>query len=161
MSRSTTKRRTLLVRRQAGPKLRLALGGAILAIACGCRDDESATGPVCYPVQGELRIDGRPAQGAMLKFLPATGAAQGQMPTALVDEAGRWTASYSQAGDGAPAGEYRVLVVWMELAPEGCLAFDRLGGRYCDPDHPVASIVVRAGENYIGPIGIHTQNEPP
>jgi hypothetical protein len=89
----------------------VALVGAILVIA-GC----SSSGPRYLPVRGILRVDGLPAEGATLMFIPPEGGhynggiarttAEGQFE--LVGSHGR----------GLEAGEYKVMVRWF-VRPDG------------------------------------------
>ncbi len=121
----------------------------------GCQEKASnAPRTPTYPVHGRLLIDGLPAPGAMVKFY--TKQLAGRVPTAIVREDGRFSASFYDNEDGAPAGEYRLLVVWMQTPPQGGLAQDRLAGQFLDPDKPVATILVAQGENQLPPIELST-----
>lgn len=119
--------------------------------AAGCRNKQVDEAKVpTYPVHGRLLVDGKPAVGAMIKFLPdKTG---GRVPTALVREDGTFSASYYGSEDGAPAGEYKLLVAWMQVPPQGGLAQDRLQGRFLDASKPVRVITVAAAETNLEPI---------
>ncbi|OYP36089.1 hypothetical protein CGZ80_10115 [Rhodopirellula sp. MGV] len=69
-----------------------------------------------------------------------------------MDQTGAFQASYFGIGDGAPVGEYKVLVFMLETPPGGGLPVDRFQGRYLNEDHPVATLTVRPGENDCGTI---------
>ncbi|MFO0898798.1 MAG: hypothetical protein U0836_15345 [Pirellulales bacterium] len=77
-----------------------------------------------------------------------------RMPSGIVGDDGSFSISYYGVGDGAPAGEYRVLLAWMQAPAQGGLAIDRLRGRYLDPSTAIAAITVKAGENHIPPISL-------
>ncbi len=131
--------------------LKVALGILLFSIlGGGCHHDPtpSPTLPL-YPVTGELRMDGRPAVGATLKFLPMqpVSGRGGRTPAATVGDDGRFKASYFGVEDGAPAGTYKVLIFWLAYPPEGGLPMDRLQGKYCDENNPAAIVNVLPQEN--------------
>jgi hypothetical protein len=124
---------------------------AALVCAAGCRQKSPTSVRVpTYPVHGRLTIDGAPAPGAMVKFMSAEHVRR--VPTAIVREDGSFSVSFYDNEDGAPAGEYKLLVAWMQTPPQGGLAQDRLGGRFLEPSKPVATVVVSAGQNNLEPI---------
>src|SRR3954451_14894602 len=91
----------------------LMLFAAGLAVAA-C----SPSGPtkkVCYPVKGELTVGGKPAEGATVMFQPReaepTDWAAGY-PRATVGADGKFEVSTYGENDGAPAGDYVILVTW-------------------------------------------------
>jgi len=96
--------------------------------------------------------DGKPAAGVMLKLLPET--TKGRTPTATVREDGSFAMSYYGHDDGAPAGKYRVLVLWMRTPPEGGLPLDHFHGQYADPKNAVKTIEVREAPNDLGTISL-------
>lgn len=129
---------------------------AVSALLCvgGCAEPGQAARTQTYPVTGTLRVNGAPAAGAMVKFLVRDGA--GRMPAAIVREDGSFAASSYASEDGAPAGEYHLLVLWMAPPPEGGLPVDRLQGRFADPNDPVRTITVSTGSNQLAPIELTT-----
>lgn len=131
--------------------LALVLGVGLLGGLHGCQKERGTSDRVAtFPVHGKLVINGAPAPGAMVKFIAEQH--EGRVPTAIVREDGSFSASYYDTEDGAPAGEYKLLVVWMLPPPEGGLAQDVLGGRYLDPARPVATITVHPTENRLSPL---------
>jgi len=135
---------------------RLALAIALTSSLCGCHDKtQSTTRIATFPVKGTLSIDGAPAAGAMVKFYSKKQG--GRVPTAIVHEDGSFSASFYDNEDGSPAGQYDLLVVWMQPPPGGGLAQDRLRGQFLDPSKPVASITVIPGNNQIPPIELVTK----
>jgi len=119
----------------------------IFALCAGC----GPTPPVrlaCVPTHGELYVGGQPASGAELLFQPADVSSsrwQAGMPHAVVREDGSFTVETyeTKAGvaDGAPEGEYVVLVKWMtqptvpagERPRDDHAPYDRLLGKHYNP----------------------------
>lgn len=116
-----------------GPAAALFLA---LSIGCGGRDDGRVA---VYPVSGKVLVNGQPAAGATISFFPQSEDSQPvdlPVPSGLVDESGNYMLRSYVEGDGAPAGEYRVTVVWPAPPPPNATVFDtpdRLRGRYSDP----------------------------
>lgn len=135
-----------------------------LGVAVGCAAEIPAVdeGPPLHPVSGILKIGGKPASGAMIKFVPsrpppglvAGGKPSDRTPTAIVGADGRYTATTRHDGDGALEGSYKLLVVWMEEPPEGGLPRDRLRGKYFDDARPAAVVEVKPGANSLSPIDL-------
>ncbi|TWU45111.1 hypothetical protein Q31b_02820 [Novipirellula aureliae] len=114
-----------------------------------------------YPVVGTVLLDGQPAVGATLKFIPVdsdTGTADSskpkyrRAPAATVDANGRFQASFDGIGDGAPLGTYKVVVFMLQTPEGGGFPTDRFGGKYLDESKPVAMITVTEGDNDCGVI---------
>lgn len=115
-------------------------------VLAGCLGPRQPEPKACVPVKGKLLVRGRPAAGAMVYFRPEDGSqaeAWGVgFPRARVGADGTFEASTYQTGDGAPPGEYRLLVEWFDGGPGGGDdegesnasddAEDRLEGRYMD-----------------------------
>jgi hypothetical protein len=97
---------------------------------CGCGKGQLAA----YPVTGTVLVDGRPAEGAIVTFVPVEGseALMKERPYGEVDAQGKFQLMTFVRGDGAPPGDYKVTVLWTAGAKPGQL--DRLGGRYSSPD---------------------------
>lgn len=120
-------------------------------LAWGC----SSSGQVpVYPVKGQLlTADGKPASGAAIAFYPTDGGSTYPfVPHARVDSDGSFALTSYRAGDGAPAGEYTVTVIWRTENPEGDpIGPDRLRGRYSDPKKTPLRAAVAARENVLEP----------
>jgi len=134
---------------------------AVVLLAAGCSEVEEPTGPVRFPVLGQLLIDGQPAAGATIKFIPADGKLQARSVTAQVRADGHFAASYLSNEDGIPAGTYDLVVYWLDVPPEGGLPVDRLQGRFCNPQQPVSTITVIEGENQLEAIELSTEGLEP
>jgi hypothetical protein len=122
---------------------------ALLTFA-GCSGRRMPPPKACVPVQGRLLVNARPAAGAMVYFRPEDGSPAETWgtgyPRARVGADGTFVVTTYSAGDGAPPGEYRLLVEWLDGVPPSSAdeegegeetdyadAEDRLGGRYLDP----------------------------
>lgn len=130
------------------PGMMLFAGLASSCAFAGCTSRPVENRLPCVPAQGELFIGGRPAAGAELLFQPLDAQAErwlAGMPHALVREDGTFTVETYETKDGvpdgAPEGEYIVLVKWLTstAAPTGERAgddhapYDRLFGKHYNP----------------------------
>jgi hypothetical protein len=90
----------------------------VAAVFAGCSKKavpiKGAQLPV-FPVKGKLVMDGKPMAAALIVFNPVVkfpaGTAQ-LHPHATADENGEFTVSTYGAGDGAPAGDYKITISW-------------------------------------------------
>jgi hypothetical protein len=144
-----------LLRRYA-PAL-LALAVALASTGCGDDPNRQKT----YKVRGHVVYKGQPASGALAIFHPKTDdSMKAVRPTATVREDGSFDLTTYKDGDGAPEGEYHVLVQWLEdRAPVGLsrplkqgLAADFLKGRYNNRNKPQFSATVRPEKNELAPL---------
>src|SRR3954451_15762043 len=90
---------------------RLLAAGALIALvsACGNR------GPRLYPVKGSVRINGEPAKDVNVMFTPVAPPEAGATPlspAAVTGEDGTFQLMSFQPGDGAPAGDYLVTIIY-------------------------------------------------
>ena len=125
------------------------------AMAGGC---SSANGPKPVPVTGRVLLDGRPLAHAQVVFLPAASPSpSAPRPTAVTDEEGRFRPSTFAQNDGAPEGEYTVLVTWYPLVgPKGQeeAGPNVLPPRYADPQRSPLKAVVAKGTAELEPFQI-------
>jgi hypothetical protein len=117
--------RKLVVANTGSPGMagRLFVAGCVLFSGCG--DGRVAR----YPVFGAVHVDGQPAEGAIVIFCPTETSPEAERlrPSGQTDAAGKFGLTTLEAGDGAPAGKYKVLVQWP--APSQAPAQDRSGRR--------------------------------
>jgi hypothetical protein len=111
-------------------------------------------------VRGKVLYDGKPIKNAVVAFHPKDdNSAAAFHPTGVTDANGVFTLS-TQKDAGAPAGEYRVTVLWMEAEAgatdqptkisQGIPArTDRLKGKYADPATSGLKAVIKSGDNEI------------
>jgi hypothetical protein len=133
----------LPVRRQA---LRASLALAVAATALLTASCGSGRKTV-YPVRGKV-LDARQkgAAGAVVYFNPLDpNYGDLNKPVGKVAEDGTFTLTTYEQGDGAPAGEYAVTIVWptprkTPLDPEGG---DQLQGKFADPKSSTIRFTVK------------------
>jgi hypothetical protein len=77
------------------------------------------------------------------------------IPSAETNESSEFKLQSYVPDDGAPDGDYKVMVVWLELPPPNALGVfdqkDRLGGRYSDPEKSKLTAHVERGGGEIRP----------
>lgn len=109
------------------------LTGLVVAIGLCCSCSQQGGGKPVYPVRGHVFVGDRPAVQAFVVFHPVNDDdPQATRPYGHVGADGAFTLTTYDPGDGAPAGEYVVTVVWL-AATGGEDRPDRLKGRYRDP----------------------------
>lgn len=115
-----------------------------LFCAAGCTGGKDYVEVPVYQVSGALSVDGKPAHGAYLLFHPVgdVGLKKGNKPFARVDEFGRFDVSTYETADGAPAGAYKVTVVWPENPDARGPSPDRLQGRYATPEKTTLQVSI-------------------
>jgi hypothetical protein len=135
------------------------LGFVVLACGvAGCGGPERVR---CYPVRGQFFWQGKPASGAVVYLHPlgSVGAspeapAQGVHPVGRVQEDGSFEVSTYGQKDGAPAGRYRLSLVWAKSA--GTRTDDEeylLPADLGDPNKANLPIVeVKPGRNELTPL---------
>lgn len=138
--------------------LPLVLAFALAPAALGCGGGDA--GPPIHPVSGLVRVDGRPAAQARVTFHRLGGPPTVAVPYAVADAEGAFRPSTRLTGDGAPAGEYALTVVWPEIRVdhgEEVAGRDRLGGRYGNPQTSPLKATIRAGENPLPPLDLKSR----
>ncbi len=128
---------------------------ACLVVSAGCGSNG------LYPVSGKVLHDGEPAVGATVTFVRkgVTDPLKEPTPQGVVGEDGTFTLS-GPGGDGAPPGEYVVLVEWKEGAGSkrgrapALSAPDRLKKKYLDPNKPQLTATVEAKSNTLPPFEV-------
>ncbi|WP_165071438.1 transthyretin-like family protein [Paludisphaera rhizosphaerae] len=138
------------------PKRRVVLDArsvhaVLLAGLVGCGGSGQAT---VYPVAGTLTVNGQPAANAMIAFHPLDRAGSpAVLSVASTGPDGAYRLTTYTAGDGAPAGEYAVTIVWpddskpWDECEEDLVTHDRFQGRYADPTRSPWRVIVRPGAN--------------
>ena len=104
-------------------------------VGCGGGADDGRV--KVYPAQGKVTVSGRPADGAKVTFYSVNPDADGKKvppPTGTADSNGVFQLGTYKSADGAPPGDYKVTVVWLEPPPANAQGIfdlkDRLQGRY-------------------------------
>lgn len=132
---------------------RRALTLLLVVFLFGCQSD-SLPKHELYIVEGKILIDGLPASGASIKFIPQgneTPAAQ-RNSGALVKEDGSFKASTFDQEDGMPPGKYAAYLFWLEAPKDGGMMIDRLHGRFMDSRKPIVSFEISKADIDLGTI---------
>jgi hypothetical protein len=123
--------------------------GALLAPAC------NRSTVKLYPVTGKVLYKDQPADGAQIVFQPAgeeNAQYQGPLPMAMVAPDGSFRLATDPHGEGAPAGNYNVLISW--YPPDARDSFNpknKLPNKYADSANPILKAVVKEGNNELEP----------
>ncbi len=142
--------------RVRGLRVSVAVMGVVLA-ACalaGCAKKRPGEVPV-YPVKGRVTYKGEPMPHAVVTFFPAGQPfAQALKPRATADEDGYYELTTYELKDGAPEGEYGVIVYVPPTPPEPYTLEvpnppDRLKHAYLDPAKSKLRFMVRPEPNTI------------
>jgi hypothetical protein len=148
----------LVSRAQYGSRMLRLLPATILvfaALACSSSTNKGEDRKPVYPVRGQVFFDKKPAAGAFLLFVPVNEPAEPKdpRPRAYVNAEGKFSLSTYDAEDGAPAGDYIVLVTWEGgTTPDGREEPpDKLHGRYSDPKQPKLNATVKPEANELSP----------
>ncbi len=125
----------------------------------GCGGDEVAD---TYPVSGTVTYQGRPAEGAevvLYRIGDTPLAGKSPIPSGTVGADGAFQLRSFSPGDGAPAGDYQVTVVWPEPVKPGVNSesvdrADKLRGKYADPGNSGLTATVSAASTTLPPIDL-------
>ncbi|VTS06621.1 peptidase associated/transthyretin-like domain-containing protein [Tuwongella immobilis] len=135
----------------------------LLLVGCG-GDSADAPQPV-YPVRGKIMYGGKPAVGVNVFFMPTGGTTpvDGAMnPRGVTDAGGYFELTTYKQGDGAPEGNYQVLLNWPpdESKERGEMSEERLWGWY-DLYHSKLNAIVKTGNNELPPFNLPIVTGPP
>lgn len=117
------------------PGLVIVLG---LSLLSGCGDGR----PKRVPVSGVVLIDGQHLTHGSILFIPD----QGRPGGGSLDEAGRFTVTCFEPGDGIPPGKYRIQVRGVEPMGEVSQRW-HAPQKYADADTSDLEVVVDAAED--------------
>ena len=106
----------------------LVCGLLLVATGAGCSSGEEKPDYEVFPVSGLVTVNGEPAKGVSVTFLPEQGV-PGPGGFAGSGDDGRFTVMMSDGQEGLPAGSYRVLLTQLLMPdgspiPEGAMAAD-------------------------------------
>jgi hypothetical protein len=141
---------------------RVAVSFVLLASLVALSGCGESSGVATYPVTGTVMVDGKPAGGARVIFCPKQGSAEEitrLRPVGITDANGQFGLMTFVKGDGAPAGEYNVIVRWSGDASQnsegardrGSRPKDQLKGKYGNPEQSGLSATVAEGETTVPP----------
>lgn len=128
-------------------------GGLFVVALIGCGSSE---GPKLSPVRGKVFYGDKPAEGAVVVFQPKSKDTQNTTaPTGTVQADGSFTLRTYPHGEGAPPGEYTVLVTWYPPdARQKENAKNKLPARYSDPAQTPLTATVKDGATELEPFRI-------
>jgi hypothetical protein len=149
----------MLVSRMHRVSFALGLGVALLSLAvAGCSSPSGPPRKACFPVSGQVTVKGKPAEGANVTLYPVEAdSSEWAMgfPRGYVGPDGKFQIGTYTDNDGAPAGDYKVLISWEQKDPQNEeSATDRLGGRYADPATTKLTAKVNAAPTELPPINL-------
>jgi hypothetical protein len=136
------------------PLLRLRCPAAVAAIVVvtlsGC-----GSGVKLSAVKGQVFHGDQPAAGAIVVFHPKEGGHNAAFPSGTVQDDGSFMLRTHPHGEGAPPGEYVVLVTWY---PPGSRQQEnpknKLPARYANPEQTPFRATVKDGATELGPFKI-------
>lgn len=123
----------------------------VMLSGCGSPPADVPTAEL-HSFTGIVLVDNEPAHGAVVTLHPIEDLGLGAVtPSGLADDIGLFSVSTYQPGDGAPAGNYRVTVSWMEVLNPGAsepeYGKSKLPLRYSKPDSSGLELAIVAGMN--------------
>jgi len=122
------------------------LASILLIVTSACQ-----SGSNLQPVVGKVLYLEEPAEGATVVFQPVDSQSNPLTPRGIVQADGTFTLQTHPHGEGAPPGEYLVLVIW--YAPDARQtenAKNRLPARYASPTESLLKATVSKGKNDVG-----------
>ena len=133
----------------------LLAAGTLVALASGCSGQK---GPRLYPVKGVVRINGELARDVNVMFTPVAppqGGATPLSPAAVTGEDGSFRLMSFEPGDGAPAGDYQVTVIFpMNRFNKHLSGIDRLRGKFTNPKTSRLTAKVEPKSNELPPFDL-------
>jgi hypothetical protein len=119
----------------------------ITAILTGC-GKKARELPVRHPIRGTVTYNGQPIEGATVTFwsVPvATDNWRAVRPIAVVEADGSFAPNSYAEQDGAEAGQYALTIIYRASRASP----DLFGGRYSNPNQPIATVNILPGENVL------------
>lgn len=131
---------------------------AVLAVGCS---KVPASWEIVHPVSGLLTFGGKPIAGAQVTLFPVDTAIPDKVrPTAVTEADGRFRLSTFADSDGAPAGDYKVSVIWHPVvqSPGGAVrGGNQLPSKFASPETSGLVAKVEAGGSTLSPIEVPGQ----
>ena len=143
------------------------MGILLLAFLNGCLESPP---PVAYRVSGRLFVDDQLAGKANIAFhavdIPKL---KGRCPVAMTQRDGTFEMTTYAMQDGAPVGDYKVTVTWIDentMPEDECecldpLQHDRLSGKYADPETTSLLVTVLPKDNYLNLVALGGRRTAP
>lgn len=139
----------------------LMVAGSMLGMLSACGGNK---GPKLYPVKGSVRINGAPAKDVNIVFIPDAAPEAGTTPlspSAVTEEDGSFRLMSFKPGDGAPAGDYKVTVIYpMNRFNKHQSGIDRLREKFSNPKTSGLTAKVEAKNNELPPLDLKADVMP-
>jgi hypothetical protein len=108
--------------------------------------------PTLYAVEGKVLVNGEPAENLNVAFHPLDGDKSRFCPVGRTNNKGIFHLMTRSGADGAPAGEYRVTLVWPDGLIDECECIDptlhdRLKGLYAKAAQSTFQVSVGSSGN--------------
>lgn len=146
-----------------GYQARMMLCAFLAGVLCaGCADDDGRM--ETYPARGQVIINGQPAAGCTVAFVPMDPQLRGEiMPGGKADQTGSFSLTTYETDDGAPPGDYGVTIRWparetwpgkareQAIDPVELIGPDKLQGRLSSPQKSGLTVTVEEDENTFPP----------
>lgn len=134
---------------------------SLAVLVAGC----SKAGPPrkeTFKVAGKVTVDGQPPGGPIQVGCHNVAGMDAAMPTVSQTETkddGSFEISTYQAGDGVPAGEYKLTFVWQDfqLISRSYSGPDKLNKRYSDPQKTEIAVTVKDQSVDLGEVKLTTK----
>lgn len=108
----------------------------LLVVCAGCDDGR----PPLFPVRGAVVFSsGEPVRQATIEFVPES---PGPSPRGKTDSEGQFTLNTYDSQDGAPAGEYRVVVLQV-IPPRAAESVRKLGEEHAAHGGQIAVVSLK------------------
>jgi hypothetical protein len=123
-------------------------GFCLILFACGNKYGDHPP----YPTSGRVLVNGQPANGARVTFHhEGDWGRKSIVPQGVTDEDGRFVLSTYGVGDGAPAGDYRVVVEWPAYRRGRNVGPDQLAGKFAKQESSGLKAQIKEGNNELPP----------
>lgn len=145
------------------PTSRVLLGLALLLLISVLSSCSKSKQPKTYPVKGSVFINGEPAKGAIVTFVPVNREQNPDLiAQGVVRDDGSFAMGTPQAGDGVPPGEYQVGIEWRgrpsgkSAATKKSVHVDKLQGRF-KPSASGIRVTIEAKDNQLEPFRLNAE----
>ena len=133
--------------------MRRMLSACCCLCLASCGPDYGGHPP--YPTSGQVLVNGQPAADALVIFYHVEDwGSRSIVPQAWTDSEGRFVLSTYAMDDGAPAGDYRVVVEWPAYHSGRNIGPDKLGGKFAKPESSGLTAHVDKGPNELSPFDL-------
>jgi hypothetical protein len=130
----------------------------LVAVGCVFLTSCGSSGPSLQPATGKLLYEDKPAEGATVVFQLENGPADAPKPSGVVAADGTFKLHTYPHGEGAPEGNYVVLVTWFEPSKnENAESKQKISGKYSDPKTSGLKATIKAGTNTLEPFRLTKQ----